>query len=259
MKLAFTSKHSQEDLTGSRRVIFLGPSLGTNTKAWDAAEGFLGEDLKAIKFDLPGHGLSEPNHSDWTLTEIAKAISEEADRLELVDYSYAGTSIGGAIGIELALLDPERLSALAVLCSLPKIGTAEAWLDRADKISKMGTGALINDTPARWFSEAFMKRSPETMGEMLNALLMTDDLSYAQACRALAAFDRWNNLSEIKCPVLVINGGLDPVIPSAEVEKMVALLPIGGQIEVSGVSHQAYVEAPEVIAKHINFHVRKHR
>jgi pimeloyl-ACP methyl ester carboxylesterase len=52
---------------------------------------------------------------------------------------------------------------------------------------------------------------------------------------------------------------LDPVVPYADALEYSQQLADGSIIEVLGVAHQAVLEAPEVLAKHINYSVRQNK
>jgi len=59
---------------------------------------------------------------------------------------------------------PERLNALIVCNSAAKIGTVQAWQERAEALRQGGAAqmrTLADSAPSRWFGEAFIRQSPE--------------------------------------------------------------------------------------------------
>ena len=70
-----------------------------------------------------------------------------------------------AVGLELAL-DPGPFSAVAVLIAAQKIGTADAWLERADLVRRAGTAAMVAGSAIRWFAPGFADREP-TVADVL--------------------------------------------------------------------------------------------
>ncbi len=69
---------------------------------------------------------------------------------------YAGSSLGGFVGLQLALDHPDRVTRVAMIGSLPKIGTREGWLQRSADVRSMGTPSLVTATAGRWFTPAFL-------------------------------------------------------------------------------------------------------
>jgi len=258
-QIAGTSNIATEEFAGSSRVLVLGPSLGTNATIWNRPGKFFREEIDQLAWDLPGHGKSPAATEGFSIDELADGVLQLVDALAVDQFAYAGTSISGAVGLSLALRYPDRVKAAAIVCSAPKFGTPQAWLDRAEQVRKQGTGSLIAATPGRWFTQKFIAKEPEVVGEMLNMLLAADDASYAYACEALAGYDLTERLGEIEPPVLVISGEQDPVATPAQAKAMADAITNNTYIEVFGVSHQAGTEAPEVVAKHINHFVRMYR
>jgi 3-oxoadipate enol-lactonase len=259
IELGYFSPLPLDQLQGSQKALLLGPSLGSTHRAWDRALSFIGEDIKPIVFDLPGHGLTPTPDSDWSISDLADAVVRLADRLEIRQFSYAGISLSGAVGYQLALSHERRLSSVGVLCSAPKLGSAEAWQKRIEQVENHGTSSLVEATMQRWFTPRFAERKPEVVSQFAEDLAAVDDLGYIQACRALAEFDVWDRLAQIELPTLIVHGSEDQVVSWEDAQRADSLIADSGLIEISGVSHQAIAEAPEVAIKHISFYARKFR
>ena len=103
-------------------LLVLGPSLGTSSQAlWSAAGRSLAAEHELLAWDLPGHGSNTYSCEPFEIHELAKAV------LGLVDdmlaergrpgerFSYAGVSLGGAVGLQLLLDAPTRVDAAVLL------------------------------------------------------------------------------------------------------------------------------------------------
>jgi len=193
-------------------VLIVGPSLGTSVEAlWSRCEAML--PFEVVGWDLPGHGRSRPADEAFSVSGLAGAVRDLAHSTASGRTAwYAGVSLGGAVGLELAL-DPGPFSAVAVRTSAPKIGTAEAWLERADLVRRAGTAVMVAGSAMRWFAPGFTDRQPTVADALLTSLSQTDRESYALACQALAAFDLRDRMSAGKVPLLVVAGQHDPVVP----------------------------------------------
>lgn len=233
--------------TGAPTLV-LGPSLGTASPLWDAAAELLGEHFSLLTWDLPGHGRSDPASAPFTVTELADAVIWLADMSGIAAFSYAGVSLGGAVGLELALRHPERVTGLAMICSLARFGTADAWNERAALVREQSTSALIGPSAGRWFSPGSIARLPEVTGRLLHTLADADDESYALCCEALAGFDAREQLKELSVPLLAISGRDDPVATTEDVAEIAATAPKGRAADIPDAGHLAPAEQPAAVA-----------
>lgn len=233
--------------TGAPTLV-LGPSLGTASPLWDAAAELLGAHFSLLTWDLPGHGRSGPANAPFTVAELADAVISVADASGVDAFAYAGVSLGGAVGLDLGLRHPERVTGIAMICSLARFGTAEAWNERAALVRAQSTSVLIGPSAGRWFSPGSIARLPEVTGRLLNALADTDDESYALCCEALADFDAREQLTELSVPLLAISGRDDPVATSAAVAEIAATAPQGRAADIPDAGHLAPAEQPAAVA-----------
>lgn len=238
-------------------MLILGPSLGTTAHLWDPVRTILDSHFHVYAWDLPGHGMSPSIPGISTMATLAAAVIEIADAERIERFHFAGESIGGAVGLEVARQAPHRLSSLTVVCSAAKIGESQAWIDRARLVESSGLGAITSATPSRWFSPRFIAEHPDVVDAMLTDLEATDPLAYARLCEALSTFDARAWLTEIDVPTLVIAGENDLVTP-IEQGRYIAETVTHGRLEVvSNAAHQAVVEQPERVATLIKEFTRK--
>lgn len=225
-------------------LLVLGPSLGTTATAlWGSAAGQLAEHLRVVAWDLPGHGRSPA--AGFRMPELAAGVlAMVEDMVPETAFHYAGDSIGGAVGLQLLLDAPERLSSATLLCTGAVIGRAEDWATRAATVRASGTGAMVDLSLQRWFAPGFLERQPELVAALADALRLTDDESYAQACEALADFDVTARLAEITAPVLAIAGSHDVATPPELLGRIASGVEHGRLVVLDGVGHLAPVEAP---------------
>ena len=73
----------------------------------------LAERRRVILLAMPGFG-DEPNDRHQNLAELAEAVAEAIAELGLQKYHLLGTSLGGAVALEIALAHPERLNSLVL-------------------------------------------------------------------------------------------------------------------------------------------------
>lgn len=243
-------------------LLVLGPSLGTSTTAlwWRVAE-LLGDRFHLVGWELPGHGRGTPVHEPFTLADLAAGVLALADGV-LAErgepgraFAYAGDSVGGAVGLQLLLDRPGRVSAAVLLCTGAKIGEAEAWHERAATVRASGPPVMITGSAQRWFAEGFLEREPEASTRLLHVLQDADAESYARVCEALAGFDVRSRLGEISAPVLAIAGTEDVSTPPERLAEIADGVQHGRRVVLAQVAHLAPVEAPAAVARLITQHV----
>lgn len=197
-----------------------------------------------VGWDLPGHGRSQPAAEAFSVSGLADAVRDLAQTAACDRTAwYAGVSLGGAVGLELAR-DPGPFSAVAVLASAPKIGDAEAWQERADLVRREGTAVMATGSAVRWFAPGFTDREPTVAGTLLTSLSATDRESYALACEALASFDLRDRVTGPRAPVLAAAAEHDPVVSAGQARSaapdVFAMIP--------GCGHLAPAEDPAAVA-----------
>jgi 3-oxoadipate enol-lactonase/4-carboxymuconolactone decarboxylase len=236
-------------------LLVLGPSLGTSATAlWGGAAERLAGHLRVVGWDLPGHGRGPA--APFRIPDLAAGVLALVDDIApRAAFHYAGDSIGGAVGLQLLLDAPDRVSSATLLCTGATIGRAEDWATRATTVRTSGTGAIIELSRQRWFAPAFADRQPELIAALSDALRRTDDESYAQACEALADFDVTARLAEITAPVLAIAGSEDVATPPESLRRIASGVEHGRLVILDGVGHLAPLEAPNATASLILDHL----
>ncbi|TXS57968.1 4-carboxymuconolactone decarboxylase [Streptomyces sp. t39] len=234
-------------------TLVLGPSLGTTWHMWDRQIAELAERWRLIRFDLPGHG-GAPAHPAGSVTDLAERLLATLDGLGVQRFGYAGCSIGGAIGLELALRHPHRVASLALVAASPRFGTADEFRQRGVVVRTNGLDPMARSAPERWFTAGFAASQPAIVEWAVQMVRTTDPGCYIAACEALAAFDVRAELGRVGVPTLVLVGSEDQVTGPAEARTLVAGIPDARLALVPGASHLAPVEQPAAVTDLLGHH-----
>ncbi|MEU4625914.1 4-carboxymuconolactone decarboxylase [Actinoplanes sp. NPDC023801] len=237
-------------------LLLLGPSIGTSAETlWTDCASRLRGRYHVIGWDLPGHGRSAPAAGPFTVAGLAAEVLALADRIRPGEtFGYAGDSIGGAVGLQLLLDAPDRVTAAVLLCTAAKFGDPPMWHDRAELVRAEGIESVVAGSLERWFAPGFTGAEP-----LIAALRATDGESYARACEALAGFDVRDRLAAITTPVLAVAGADDKPTPPAALETIARGVGDGRLVVLDGVGHQAPAENPEVVAFLLDQHLDEAR
>lgn len=227
-------------------VLVLGPALGTTWHMWDRQIPELIRTWRVLRFDLPGHG-GAPAFPAVTVGDLADRLLATLDALGVDEFGYAGCCIGGALGVDLALRHPHRLSSLAFVGAAARFGTAESWGVRASEARSHGLGPAARTAPEHWFTPGFAAAQPAIVDWAVQMVRTTDVPCYSAACEALAAFDARPGLGRVDVPTLVLVGAEDQVTTPADARVLVAGIHDARLAVVPGTRHLAPVEQPAAV------------
>ncbi|WP_460105981.1 bifunctional 3-oxoadipate enol-lactonase/4-carboxymuconolactone decarboxylase PcaDC [Streptomyces sp. YKOK-J1] len=227
-------------------VLILGPSLGTTWHMWDRQVPELTKQWRVFRFDLPGHG-GAPAHPVPSVGELAARLLATLDAVGVQRFGYAGCALGGAVGLELALRHPERLTSLALVAASPRFGTADEFRQRGVIVRTNGLDPIARTSPDRWFTGGFAAAQPAITEWAVQMVRTTDPGCYIAACEALAGFDVRPELGRVGVPTLVLVGSDDQVTGPAEARTLVAGIPDARLAVVPGASHLVPVEQPAAV------------
>ena len=242
MKLAYSVEGAE-----SLPALVLSSSLGTTRELWDAQVPALVPHFRIVRYDHPGHGESPIPDSPATIEDLAAGVVELLDLLEIERASFCGLSIGGAVGMALALGAPERVDRLALCCTSARFGEPETWRERASVVRAGGTATIADAVLGRWFTPRFAHDRPEVVARFRKMLESIPSDGYAVCCEALALWDARSALEGIQAPTLVVAGAGDVATPPSDAEFIVESIP-GAQLAlVEHAAHLANVEQPEAL------------
>ncbi len=226
---------------GEGPVVVLSGSLGSTLEMWDPQVPALAEHFRVIRYDHPGHGGS-PLAETRTIGDFVLVLLALLDELGLDRVSFCGLSLGGAVGMQLALVAPERLDRLVLCCTSMRFATREFWDERIAAVRTDGVEAVADVVLKRWFTPEFpdVRRYREM-------LVSTPTEGYARACQALREWDARGRLGDVRAPTLAIAGEDDPSTPPAELEAIVGEIDGARLVVLEHARHLANVErAPEL-------------
>jgi 3-oxoadipate enol-lactonase len=216
-------------------TVVLCGSLGSSSAMWDEQRPAL-TGHRVIAVDHPGHG-GEP------LAEIRDMHDLAARTLARVDdetFSVLGLSLGGAVGIQIALDAPERVERLVLASTSVRFGEPEQWNDRAKKVRAEGLESIVDAVLARWFTPSF-----RAVGRFREMFLSTEAEGYARCCEALSVWDAREQVQRVQAPTLVISATDDPTAPPEHGALIAGAVPGANHVVIRHAAHLANVERPD--------------
>jgi 3-oxoadipate enol-lactonase len=185
-------------------VVILSNALGTNRGMWQAQLPALEPRFRVLRYEHRGR---------TTVGELAQDVVELMDASDVERASFCGLSLGGAVGMQLAVSAPERVDRLVLACTTVRFPSG--YRERAALVREQGPAPVVDLTLDRWFTSRYGEREP-----FRQMLLGAPREDYARCCEAIAAWDFRDRLPEIGVPTLVVAGAEDPVTPPQQAEEI---------------------------------------
>jgi 3-oxoadipate enol-lactonase len=243
--------HVVEDGPPDAPVVVLGPSLGTDLGLFHAQAHDLADRYRVIRYDLRGHGGSPVVPGPYSVADLADDVVKLLDGLGVDRFAYAGVSLGGAIGLQLAVTVPDRVERLIVMASAARFPDPPSWKARADRVRAEGTDFLVPSRIGAWVTPGFAESHPEETERLLEMLRSTSREGYAACCETIEAFDVRDQLPTITAPTLVIAGADDPATAPDTVRLIADGIPGARFVVVPQASHLVSAEQPAAVTEEI--------
>jgi 3-oxoadipate enol-lactonase len=236
-------------------IVVLSNSLGSTTAMWDHQVPTLAERLRVVRYDHRGHGRSPVPPGPYELADLGADVLAMLDRLGAERVHWCGLSLGGMVGMWLAINAPQRIERLVLCCTSAKLGPPSMWAERAAAVRAEGVDAIADAGIARWLTAGFIERHPDEAAAVRAMLAATPDEGYAACCGAIEHMDLLDQLGAITAPTLVIAAEQDPATPPEHGERIAARVPGARFALVADAAHLATVEQPAAMTGLIAGHL----
>lgn len=264
-----------EDSTKGTILLIMG--ISNNALGWPQLfiDSFLKTGYRVIRYDHRGVGMSDWVE-DWNRSNPYSLVDMAADGIAVLDSvggektHVLGISMGGMIAQEMAIHYPKRVITLTSVMSschiedpdLPPISSEVAWdlikvslkygliggeenmikLHLASRIILMGdTGHELNISE---IAQQVLYNLRNRNGYNLN-------VSRQHQAAVRQSGSRYDELSKLEIPTLVIHGKSDPFIPIEHGEKCASLIPDADYFRIENMGHDIPAQLAEPLAKKI--------
>lgn len=217
----------------------------------------LEKDYRCIAFDFRGQGQSESTNSGYDMGSLSldtKALLES-----LVDgpVHFLGLSMGGFIGMRLAIHHPDLLKSLMLLETTadPEPEENKPKYRKLAFIAKwLGIGLIAEKTMAIMFSQSFLNDpdKAELRLEWKNRLKKLDRWRFGKAVEGVINRNGvYGAIGKIKLPTLVVVGDQDVATVPAKAKRIHEAITGSKLVTIKDAGHTSSVEQPEAITQAI--------
>jgi pimeloyl-ACP methyl ester carboxylesterase len=239
----------------SRPIVFV-HGLSGQWQNWLENIPRFAEQRRVIALDLPGFGMSPMPREPITIDLYGRVVAELCERLDLGPVVLVGNSMGGYVAAEAAIDAPEAVERL-MLVSAAGISQGDVPLGtalRAGKVLGLATRASLAQRRSQmarpalrhWILSLVVRHPTRLRPDIAFEGLLkgSGKPGFLDALGACINYDFRDRLPEIACPTLVVWGREDAIIPVADADTYVELIPGSRKLIFEDTGHVAMVERP---------------
>lgn len=252
---------------------------GSAANWWDVAPE-LARDHRVVAPDLPGFGRTRLRrrwrsliaHADLTIAVAQRSVDARPERRVVL----VGNSMGGPVVLAAAARHPDLVAGVVLVApALPRPGAPRIDTSWLPVVLPMRLPVLPWLEPLRRHRQEPATRvralldlcyadgnreSPEAFAEMVEVAADRRTLDHLRgwtgAARSLFSWlcrrGAFHDLADrVATPVLVLEGGADPIVPAADVGAACERHPRWRRVTLPGVGHVPQLEAPDAVIAHV--------
>src|SRR5438874_866827 len=222
-------------------IVFL-HGVGSDKSVWHPQLAHFGQSRRAIAFDYPGYGDSDPAPSDTTRDDYAAAALSAMTALGVPRAHVCGLSLGGVVAIAIHDAEPARCASLILADTFAVHPEGRAIYDR----SLAGSRDLPAMATARVDLLLAQPADPEVRREVVDTMSRIDPAAYRIGAEAVWLADQRGRAAAIEAPALVLVGDQDYITPVDLSNELVDLIPDARMQVIAGAGHLTNLEQPDV-------------
>ena len=239
-------------------IIFI-HGFGASLHTWEEWSKELNTDFRVIRFDLPGFGLSGPDQKgDYSDDRTNQLLLEMMNQLKLKKINLVGNSIGGRIAWYFTAIHPELVSKLVLISpdgfespgmiynKTPEVPSymnvieyvfPQFMFKQNLEFAYANKNVLTSALFERYYELALMPGNRRAMVDRMRQTILKDPNLY---------------LKDIYCPVLLIWGEKDAMIPIQNAQDYLNLMPQARLQKIPGIGHLPQEEDPQRSLPYLN-------
>lgn len=221
-------------------IVFL-HGVGSDKSVWRPQLDHFSATRRAVAFDYPGYGDSDPAPEGASRDDYAAAILSAMDGLGIERAHVCGLSLGGVVAIAMHHSAPERCASLILADSFAVHPEGRAIYDR----SIAASSDLRAMAEARVDVLLAQPTDLEVRREVVDTMARIDPAAYQIGAKAVWLADQRDRAARIDVPTLVLCGSEDKVTPPPLSDELTRLVPVARMQLIPRAGHIANLEKPD--------------
>jgi pimeloyl-ACP methyl ester carboxylesterase len=230
---------------GPLNVLFM-HGWGGSGAYFDEVLSFLNLDgIRAITYDLRGHGASDKPQDGYTLDHIAQDAIAVADHASAADFVVVGFSMSAKFAQYLATVYPERVLGLILVAAFPATEIPFPVETRYDWVGRAGDRERLIEVTSMFLSQPVQSEILDRWGDdaiKIPAFVLDETLK--TACETSFG----DRLSALQMRTLVVAGEHDPLYPPDLVASTIVRPLPHARLATLDCNHEIPIEKPRELA-----------
>jgi pimeloyl-ACP methyl ester carboxylesterase len=247
---------------GDSLVLIMG--LGGGSSLWWRQVAFFSPEYQVVTFDSRGVGRSEKPDAPYSMGMLVDDAAGLMEKLGIASAHVYGVSMGGMVAQELALRYPKLVSSL-ILGATTCGGTHAEMTDQETvqklfSIMTLSPAEVVRVSTSVTFSAGFIESHRDKVKEWLikGAESPPSPTGFKRQAEAVAGFETYDRLPQIRVPTLIVAGTADQLIPVENSRLLASRIPGAELVLFEGAGHGYLWEAEEEANRVVFDFLRRH-
>ena len=225
---------------GHTPIVFL-HGVGSDKSVWRPQLDYFCDERRAVAFDYPGYGDSDPAFEGMTRDDYAASVLAAMTELGIERAHVCGLSLGGVVAIAMYAAWPKRILSLILADTFAEHPDGPAILERG----------IAGSTNLRAMAESRVDvllaqpADPNVRSEVVETMARIEPAAYRVGARAVWLAQQQHRASAIRIPTLVLCGAEDRVTPPPLSLALTRLIPGAQYEQIDGAGHISNLEKPD--------------
>jgi len=228
-------------------IVFL-HGVGSDKSVWHRQLDHFGRERRAVAFDYPGYGDSDPALEGTTRDDYASAIISAIDELGIDRAHICGLSLGGVVAIATHHEAPGRCASLILADTFAVHPDGRAIYER----SIAGSTDLAGMAEARVDHLLAQPTDPEVRREVVETMSRISPFAYRIGAEAVWLADQRERAQALDTPTLILVGDQDFITPADLSNELLDLIAQARMQVIAGAGHLTNLEQPDEFNRLVN-------
>ncbi|MBM4233877.1 MAG: alpha/beta hydrolase [Gammaproteobacteria bacterium] len=245
------------EASADRPAVLLIHGFGNSLQSFRELAPRLADCCHVIAIDMPGYGLSDkPVDFDYHNGPQAKVLITAAKEIGLKRVIYVGHSLGGAVALQAAVLDPNARGLVLLNPGIIRTGVPKIVQVTLPPLPRMSAKIFASrDFRSNFLKQSYVDPSIVTEKVMDDIMLGTRTEGYIAGMTSLMKQYREGEeialASQVKVPTLIPWGDQDKNKPLSEADELQAMIPGSRLVHFANAGHYVHEEAADGVAQTI--------
>lgn len=152
---------------------------GINKEYWAEQVKYFSGEYRVVTVDLPGFGQSGKNRKNWSVEEYGKDLTSVIKKLDLENVIIVGHSMSGAIVLETALKNPDKIIGVVGIDNFKNTGVPVTEEMKAENQKIFASiRAEFKNSVSRYANNALFSKETDTLikQRVVNDLISSDSI-----------------------------------------------------------------------------------